>query len=349
MAGNESTLRSTAVRKIQQQLGIKPDDIDVETVIADHRSPAEWTAVASSVPFMGERRVVIVRNVLRIDPAQTWDAKPKAGEHPFIDDLAALPSTAMLILVADDEQGDEDRLRRLETVAKRWSAIVEAAGGYAPNLEEGRRDIADQLRAAAKAGGKHLTPSSATLLAEMAGGSLSIALGELKKAEMYVGDAEAIQDSAIIAVVEPEQEYNVYQLVDAIVAGDSAKALRQLRTLFGGRGKIEAQTFGRIFPTIARQFRLVWQARLCLDANCPVSSPASSVLEMFPSKPRIEKEREWLQNKAVRAARRISLLQIQDVFAELVEADAQMKGLRPSMSKTETVETMVLRMAAVCR
>ncbi|MCH7945427.1 MAG: hypothetical protein IIC73_05350, partial [Armatimonadetes bacterium] len=151
LAGTESTLRSAAVRKIQQQIGIEPGDIDVETLIADHRPPAEWTAVASSVPFMGERRVVLVRNVLRIDPAQTWDAKPKAGEHPFIDDLAALPTTAMLVLVADDEQGDEDKLRRLETVAKRWHAIVEAAGGYAPKLEESRRDIADQLRAPAQA------------------------------------------------------------------------------------------------------------------------------------------------------------------------------------------------------
>ena len=203
--------------------------------------------------------------------------------------------------------------------------------------------------AAAKASGKHLTPSSATLLAEMAGGSLTIALGELKKAALYVGEAEAIQDSAILAVVEPEQEYNVYQLVDAIVAGDSAKALRQLRTLFSGGGKIEGQTFGRIFPTIARQFRLVWQARLCLDADSTARNPAPRVLEMLPSKPRIDQEREWLQNKAMQAARRISLSQIQSVFAELVEADAQMKGLRPAISATETVETMVLRMASVCR
>ena len=78
-------------------------------------------------------------------------------------------------------------------------------------------------------------------------------------------------------------------------------------------------------------------------------NPAPSVLEMFPSKPRIEKEREWLQRKAVGAARRISFSQIQGVFAELVEADAQIKGQRPSVSAAETMETMVLRMAALCR
>ncbi len=345
----ESALRRAAVHQIYQQLEIEQGDMDVETVIADDRAPAEWTAVASSVPFLGDRRVVLVRNLLRVDPAQTWDAKPKAGAHPFVDDLAALPPTAMLVLVADDEQGDEDRQRRLETVSKRWHAIVEAAGGYVPKLESDDRDIADRLRAAAKDAGKHMTPSTATLLTEMTGGSLSIALGELDKAVVYVGDAEAIQDSAIMAVVEPEQEYNVYQLVDAIVAGDSAKALRQVRTMISGRSKIEGQAFSRIFPTIARQFRLVWQARLCLDANTTVRNPAPSVLEMFPSKPRIEKEREWLQRKAVGAARRISFSQIQGVIAELVEADAQIKGLRPSISTAETMETMVLRMAALCR
>ena len=345
----ESALRRKAVQDIYEQLGIEPGDMDVETIIADDRDPAEWTAVASSVPFFGDRRIVLVRNLLRVDPAQTWDAKPKAGSHAFIDELASLPPTAMLVLIADDEQGDEDKQRRLETVSKRWHAIVEAADGYVPSLEAGHSDISGELRAKAKAAGKHMTPSTATLLTEMTGGSLSIALGELDKVVQYVGDAEAIQDSAVMAVVEPEQEYNVYQLVDHIVAGDSAKALRQLRTLFSGRGKLEGQAFSRIFPTIARQFRLVWQARLCLDANSTVRNPAASVLEMFPLKPRIEKERDWLQNKAVRAARRIGLSQIQGVFAELVEADAQIKGLRPSVSTTETVETMVLRMAALCR
>jgi DNA polymerase III delta subunit len=70
---------------------------------------------------------------------------------------------------------------------------------------------------------------------------------------------------------------------------------------------------------------------------------------MLPSKPRINEEREWSQQRAMRAARRLSLPQIRQVFAELTEADARLKGLDPSYSTLETVEEMVLRMSAVCR
>jgi DNA polymerase III delta subunit len=165
----------------------------------------------------------------------------------------------------------------------------------------------------------------------------------------YVGDNENIHDADVRASVAPEQDYNVYQLVDAVVAGDSGGALRQLRTLTSRNDKIEGQAFSRVFPTLAKQFRLIWQARLCLDANCRPSDPTPGVLAMMPSKPRLSDEKDWVQKRAMGSARRLSLGQVRQVFAELGDADAKIKGLEPSYSTQESVEEMVLKMAAVCR
>ncbi len=349
LAGAEDLLRRQDLLAIIKELDIPPDDMNVETIVADTRPPTEWTASASCVPFLGEKRVVLVRNVLRVNPADVWEEKTKSEDHPFAKEVSSLPTTALLILIADDEVGDEEKQGRLSTVLKRWSEIVATGGGLVVDSKTDPKRIVEQLRQVAKENGKHMTMSTATLLSEMTGGSLTLARSELDKVVSYAGKAESIQDSDVRAVVAPEQEYNVYQLVDAIVAGDSGAALKQLRTLASRNDKIENQAFSRVFPTVARQFRMIWQARLCIDADCRVSDPTPAVLDMLPSKPRINEEREWGQQRAVRAARRLSLGQIRQVFSELVDADAKIKGLSPSYSTNETVEEMVLRMAAVCR
>lgn len=349
IAGNEDTLRRDASMKLQQHLDVRDDDIDVEVVIADQKTPLEWVSAAASVPFMGERRVVLVRNLLRVDPGQVWPGRHKAGEHPFTLELSRLPETAMLILVADEESGDEQKAQRLSTVSKRWSDVVKAAKGHVADLSVDRKSIAEQIRKAAKAEGKQMSAGTATLMSEMTAGSLTLALSELQKVALYVGSNDTIKDSDVKTVVVAEQEYNVYQLVDAIVAGDTGTAIKQLRTLIEGKDKVDNQAFSRIFPTISRQFRIIWQARLCLDAGCTARDPVPSVLQMLPKKPRINDERDWSQTRAMRAARRISLGQIQNVFEELVDADARIKGLRPSYSTIETVEQMVMKMSAICR
>jgi DNA polymerase-3 subunit delta len=234
-------------------------------------------------------------------------------------------------------------------VLKRWTDIASAAKASIPNLTTDRKKVADRLREEAKKQGKHMTPGTATLLVEMTGGSLTIGMAELEKAILFAGKADSVRDADVRAAVAPETEYNVYQLVDAIIAGDSGAALKQLRILSGTKDKIEGQTFSRIFPTIARQFRVVWQARLCIEGDCRASDPSPQVLAMLASKPRIQDERDWSQQRAMRAARRLSLHQISQVFHELGEADARLKGMGASYSSVETVEQMVLRMSAACR
>lgn len=348
--GPEPSLRREALLEILALYDLQPDDIDIETTLADERTPAEWIASASAIPFMGSKRVVVVRNLLRLDPKIQWpDHKAKLGEHPFVDELASLPNSSLLVLVADSEVGDEDRQRRLAPICERWSKLVVAGKGYPQKLEHSPEEIRRQLRAKAKAMGKSLSATSASLLAEMTGGNLTVALEELNKAALYVGDEKQISDQDLLRVVAAEQDYNVYKLVDSIVAGTSGQALSQLRTLYSRQSRIEGQTFSRVFPTIARQFRLIWQARLCIEANCSTSNPSRAVLEMLPVGTRISDQREWLQRKASQAARRLSLRKIARVFNVLQRADSKMKGLRPSFTNQETVEDMVLRLASICR
>jgi len=349
LGGDESVLRSDALKRILAHFTVAGENLEYEEFKADAVPPIEWVARAGVYPFLCERRIVVVRNLLRVDPTDEWDEKPKSKDHPFVKELVALPPTALLVLVADDEQGDDDKQRRLEGVARRWTDMALTANAYIEAPSTDRKEVMETLRKTAKERGKHMTPVTATLLTEMVSGSLSLALAELEKLVLYVGKNEAITDSDVKTVVAPETEYNVYQLIDAVVAGDSGAALKQLRILIGSQSKIEGQTFSRIMPTLSRQFRVIWQARLCVEDDSRSGSPSPRVLEMLPSKPRITDEKDWAQQRAMRAARRLSLPQIRRVFAELAHADASLKGMGASFSTQETLEEMVLRMASVCR
>src|SRR5258708_539198 len=101
ISGDESALRRLALERILAAVGIQADDFDLQTFEGDS-DPIDWTAAAGTSPFLADRRVVIVRHLLRCDPDRA-----KGGV------LKGLPKSALLILLADDENGDEDRQRRL--------------------------------------------------------------------------------------------------------------------------------------------------------------------------------------------------------------------------------------------
>ena len=243
LTGTEGVYRRAALEEILSAVLEGQDDEEALVFTADEKSPLEWVGSASSVPFLSDRRVVVVRNLSRVDPAKEWTEKPKSKDHPFVKELRALPETALLILVLDDEAGDEDKQRRLTTVGARWIEIVRSAGGEIPETEPKKGDVSAEMQRIAKERGKQMTKATAGLLSEMVGGSATIGMAELEKVLLYVGDSQTVTDRDVLEAVAPEQDYNVYQLVDAIVAGDSGTALKQVRTLVSRNSKIQGQMF----------------------------------------------------------------------------------------------------------
>jgi DNA polymerase III delta subunit len=141
----------------------------------------------------------------------------------------------------------------------------------------------------------------------------------------------------------------VFKLVDSVTEGDLAEALRQLRILVGSPQKAEDAAFRTILPQLSRSLRLIWQARVCADAGVQPGNAPESVKNALLTKPNLASEKDFVRNKAMRAARRISLPQIAEMLSVLSDADSKMKGLLPAFSAMETLEQTVLKMAEVAR
>jgi DNA polymerase-3 subunit delta len=336
ISGDEATLRTRAVAAVLAQLEMVADDFDLETVDADQVAAAEWAARAATTPFLAERRVLIVRHLLRLGADRAKNAQ-----------LDRLPEHALLILVADEEIADEDKQRRLSTALTAWKKLVTTAGGHVADLALTVGTVEKEIRDVTTRYGKKISSTGIRLLVEMTGSSLSRALDEVDKVALFVGDAENIREADIRAVAVPSIEFNVFKVVDGVLKNDIRSALAQMKTLLSGTKDPDDRVRNNIVPQVRRALRLLWQAKLCSEAGVGPANAPESVTRQFPEKPNLGKEKAWTQNTYMEAARSLKRQRLVRCFAILADADARLKGGLPAFSAEETCERMLLEMAAV--
>jgi DNA polymerase-3 subunit delta len=335
LSGDEDALRSRALREITTAATLE-DDFDIEVVDASESGPVQWSASAGTAPFLSSRRTVIVRHLLRCDEVET----PGWSE---------LPETALLVLVADDESGDESRQSRYATIRTQWERAINKIGGHLDVFKVDPKQVVDSIRQEAVRLGKKMSPKAAETLAEMCGGSLSRATEELEKLALYTGSTEQISETDVKEVALPSREWNVYKMVDGAIQGNGAEALRHLRILVGSATKAEEAAFSRILPTVHRQLRLMWQARIILDHKGNPDDLSPEIQELLAENPAWSKQAPFVRSKTMRAARSVSFDQLTRCFEIIGDADARLKGILPSYLSMETLEQMLLEMIETLR
>jgi DNA polymerase-3 subunit delta len=332
--GDEDILRKRSLEDLLSLAQTGPDDLDFQIFDASSSIPMDWIASAGTAPFLSERRTVVVRRLLNCDP----QTAPEKG-------LANLPLSALIILVADEEMGSDDRLQRLKTVQKNWEKRVQAAGGAVLTFNADPKSASVALKAEVAKSGKRMSDQSVQMLLDMCGGSLSRSLEELEKLLLFVGDGQTISDREITAVAVPSREWSIFKMTDAVASNQVGEALRQLRVLVGSSSKAEDAAFRSILPMLSRSLRLLWQARVCVDHGVPVSAAPKSVLDCFPERPNLAKEPPYRHAQMLSTAKKTSLPNIADAFGVLNEADSRLKGALPAYSSIDTLERMILEMA----
>lgn len=347
LSGSDDALVREALKELVSAAGLNDGDMDIESYAADSRPPLDWIGGASSVPFLGDWRVVVVRNIGRVSPSKTWSEKV-SKTHPFVKELGSIPDFGRIIMVADQEQGDTSRQDAVKSAADQWKKLVEHAGGAVFTFEPDPAKAVDQIVEFVKSKGKKISRPAATKLSEMLGGQVGHAQSELEKVLIYIGDAAEVREADIELLVTPETDYNVFQLADAVCQGDAGLALKQMSLLTERHPRLEQEVFPRVFPILIRQFRLLYQARVFVDARCHPANPTAEVRAQMPEKPNILTEREWLQKKMMATAQRVSLPKITRCLEEIQTADAKLKGMAPAFSTSETLETLILNLSRLC-
>ena len=246
--GKEDFVRSEQVAKLKARVAQGgTGDLNIST-FGDDIGFQDLVDACNTVPFMGERRMVIVEDLL-----QRFDGVKLGGDggdgdaayaRKLLDYLPHLPSTTRLLFV------ENKKLRRNNPILK---GAAELENSYVREFAkpEGRA-LQDWIRQRAQSKGVSITGRGAALLASFVDQDLRRLDKELQKLAGFVNYARAITAEDVQEMVGASYEANIFELVDSLGMRQGRRALEHLHRLFAD-GAHELY----ILTMIARQVRLI--------------------------------------------------------------------------------------------
>lgn len=208
---------------------------------------ADLVAAVRTLPMMSPRRVVMVTQAeMLLAPRRESEAATRA-----LDELEALlkrpePQTT-LVFVA----GAIDRRGRMFKLLAKQATVVECG-----TLED-QADAERWVRARVAAAGAEIEPAAARRLADKAGADVKRLRGEVDRLLLYTMGQARITLDDVRTVAGPAALQDDWAMANAIEAGQSAEALRQLALMLD-TGAPPEKILGQLgwlvrtkFPTIA--------------------------------------------------------------------------------------------------
>ncbi|MBQ8136828.1 MAG: DNA polymerase III subunit delta, partial [Clostridia bacterium] len=203
LEGDEEYTKRLALDALRRTVGQDFPDMNI-SVLRDP-APDALIAAAETVPFMSERRLVIVKDSTLLSGKVTEFDEEKALRQ-MEDYLPKIPAETT---VAFTLRGKADERRRMVKLMRKHALCVLCAR---PTDQAAQ----DWLVQEAKKRGRTLQGQAAAALVYTVGQSMDILSGELEKLVSYTDGRDAITEADIRAVSVPTREARVFDLTDAL-------------------------------------------------------------------------------------------------------------------------------------
>lgn len=222
-------------------------DLAYTVYYADETKPGEIVLEAQTLPFLAERRVILVRN------AERFNNEAAAGA--ILHYLKAPTDSTILLFVA----AVVDKRLKFYKACEKSGLIVDC-----PELTD--RELAQWVREHVETMGKSIENAAAQELLRRAGGKLSDVRNALEVVSGYVQSASLIREQDVVAACADVAEEEIWTLTDSIAASQPAVAIRALHKLMD-LGQAEDQLLGSI------NWLLKTAYAVARDENAPGISP----------------------------------------------------------------------------
>lgn len=206
-------------------------DLAYSAFDAEEAKVGEIVMEAETMPFLVERRVILVRNAERY---MMMASDKKAPLAPLLRYLENPSDTTLLVFVADAA----DKRKKFYTSCKESGALVECA-----QLTDG--ELGQWVREIVGAAGKQIGTDAVNELLSRAGGRLGDVNNAASLLVTFVGDSVRIEEKDVVAACADVAEETVWQLTNAIGASKSDVALQSLHQLLD-HGKSPDEIMGTI-------------------------------------------------------------------------------------------------------
>lgn len=296
---DEFSLRQQ-VRSLRAAMG-DPATAEMNTSVLDGKntSAAQVLSAARAMPFLSDKRLVIVEGML------SWLARKGAGKtgKAELEELAAgledLPPHARIVFVETDTLSDK---HPIVVAAKTLPGGFHKLFGPPPNLAAWIRGHAREVY------GVDVEPQAAAALATIIDNDLRAADNEIAKLATYVNGERPITVEDLKLLTTYAAEPDVFEMVDAIGRRDGQTAIRLMHRLLAQDDPL------RLFGMIVRQFRLLILAREHLNAGGAPGSLGQAI-GVHP----------FVAKKLSEQVRAFSMEQLDAIYHHLLDTDLGIK------------------------
>lgn len=326
-AGEDDFSKNEELSKLKQTLG--GDTLlesNVTKLEGGKLNTAELGANASAMPFLSEKRLVIVSGLLsRFEKgagrkASSKKAAPKGDTSGFTAVLQNLPPTTELVLL-------EGKISPQNVLFKE----ITQGGGQKADIKffnplKGA-EVSKWVNARTRAKGVSIAPRAVSLLTALIGGNLWVMDSEISKLALYA-EGRAITEEDVKNIVGYVQQANVFGMVDAIIEGRTANAQKLLTKQLD-----DGASPSYLLHMISRQIRLMMLAKDILsrrvsDAEC---------------QKRIGVMNDYAFGKVKTQARTYSAAALKSMYEKVYEADLSIKT-----GKTPPELAVTMLVAGLC-
>jgi DNA polymerase-3 subunit delta len=281
---------------------------DLNTSILDGQrlTFSELRHVTDAMPFMAERRLIIVHGLLaRLTPPGRGQTQPESSK--FADDLADylphLPETTRLIFC---EQAKIPASHPILTVAREEG---KRRRGFIREFELPKeRDLPGWIRARAIDKDGQISNEAVAVLAALVGSDLRMLDQEIEKLLLYTG-GRMVNSDDVALLVSRAREASIFDLVDCVGARQTSRALQILHRLIDDGA---APLY--VLAMIARQVRILIQVKELADRGMTGREIAGE-LHLHP----------FVVEKGLRQVRNFEMEQLEAAHEKLVDADWAIK------------------------
>jgi len=270
---------------------------------------------AETLPFMGEKRLIIGRNALFLS-----GAKQTGGVQHQLDALQNYIQqpldTTVLVLVAEIEKLDERK--KIVKLLQKHSTMV----AFSPLKES---ELLSWIHRRAQKLNAPIKDEAANLLQQMVGNDLRTLHQELEKMASYVGVQGHITEDVVYQLASRTLEQDIFSLVERVIQLDMTHAMRIFYDLL--KNKEEPLT---ILSLLVRQFRLILQVKILLSKGYTQGQIASQLgVHPYPVKLAADKVRNFSEQG------------LRNVLAYLAEEDYRIKSGK--IDKKLSLELFMMR------
>jgi len=267
----------------------------------------QLSAVSETLPFLAERRLVIIEGLLqRFEPKSKPRRQKKASRIPkrenehelFAACINRMPDTTVLVLIDSGIKDANPLLKRLSNKAEiRQFPLLKGA-----NLRQWV-----QKRVSEEGGG--ISPRAVDLLSRLVGSNLWVLANEINKLVLF-NSGRSIEEEDIKKVTSYAQQASVFAMVDAVLESKAAVAQQTLQQLLQ-RGASVAY----LLAMLSRQVHMI----VCLKE---LRKHKKTVAEI---KNRLGLTSEFALRKTLEQADKYGLERLKEVYHKLLETDLSIK------------------------